>query len=121
MNAFIDTNGVLVSFGYMEADNDNEIVEVSDDFSMSPGFAKFNGEWAEYSPPVEYKLINQPIKDELMSAAALATQGMSDAFIAGLLSDLEVVTFKSWAAYKLALSKVDLRAKNPTWPNVPAT
>lgn len=121
MNAFIDHNGILVSFGYMEADNDNDMVEVSDDFAMAPGFAKYNGEWVEYSPPVDYKSINLPIKDGLMSSAILATQGMSDAFIAGLLSDSEIVTFKTWAAYKLALSKVDLSAKKPTWPTVPTT
>ncbi|RRW54346.1 hypothetical protein EGJ55_16045 [Pseudomonas moraviensis] len=44
---------------------------------------------------------------------------MSDAFVAGLLSDTEVDTFKAWAVYKLQLSKVDTGLKTPKWPSVP--
>lgn len=56
----------------------------------------------------------------LMSSAIDATQGMADAYIAGLLDAADTTKFKAWAAYKLALSKVDLTQAPPAWPAVPA-
>lgn len=55
----------------------------------------------------------------LMAAANSATLGQADAYIAGLLDAADAATFKAWAAYKLALSKVDLTSANPTWPATP--
>ncbi|AMM14256.1 hypothetical protein AX768_09260 [Burkholderia sp. PAMC 28687] len=55
----------------------------------------------------------------LMSAANAATFGRADAFVAGLLDDADIAAFKGWAAYKLALSKVDLTQASPAWPASP--
>ncbi|CAG9177773.1 tail fiber assembly protein [Cupriavidus pampae] len=87
---------------------------------------------------------NQPLPDPLQSdeaiqarrlAAALversrriaeadvATQGMADAFIAGMLSAEEASRFRAYAAYKLALARVADQAGWPTepaWPEAPA-
>ncbi|GLH20973.1 hypothetical protein I5L59_09785 [Pseudomonas moraviensis] len=76
MNAFINENGILVSFGFMGSDNDNTLIPLPDDFSMTPGLAQYiNGDWVEYLPSVDYKSIHQPIKDQLMDAAMETTQG----------------------------------------------
>jgi hypothetical protein len=56
----------------------------------------------------------------LMDAADVATAGMADAYVAGLLSTTQTSVFKTWAAYKLALSQVDLTKGNPAWPAVPS-
>ncbi|WP_177433313.1 hypothetical protein [Pseudomonas sp. Sample_14] len=45
MNAFINENGILVSFGFMGSDNDNTLIPLPDDFSMTPGLAQYiNGD-----------------------------------------------------------------------------
>jgi hypothetical protein len=56
---------------------------------------------------------NTTTRDALMDSANTATYGMSDAFIAGLLNDDDVATFKAWASYKQSLSKVDLSQQTP--------
>lgn len=55
----------------------------------------------------------------LMASATAATVGMSDAYVAGLLNSADAATFKEWAAYKLALSKVNLTQSSPAWPTPP--
>lgn len=58
----------------------------------------------------------------LMEKANQATAGMADAFIAGLLNSADTKTFKAFAAYKLALSKIDQQPGYPTtidWPTSP--
>lgn len=48
MNAFINENGILVSFGFMGSDNDNTLIPLPDDFSMTPGLAQYiNGDWVD--------------------------------------------------------------------------
>ena len=37
MNAFIDSNGVLTSWGYADSNNDDALIEVPDDFDLMPG------------------------------------------------------------------------------------
>jgi len=64
--------------------------------------------------------INTTERNSLMAVANEATVGMSDAYVAGLLDDADTATFKAWAKYKLALSKVDLTQATPTWPSAPA-
>lgn len=56
----------------------------------------------------------------LMATANAATVGMSDAYVAGLLDEADTAIFKAWAAYKLALSKIDLTKASPPWPTAPA-
>ena len=57
----------------------------------------------------------------LMGVANAKTVGMSDSFILGTLSADDTTKFKTWAAYKLALSQVDLTQSLPTWPEIPQT
>lgn len=61
-------------------------------------------------------------RDALLAAANQATTGMSDAYITGLLNAADTATFKSYAAYKLALGKIDTQVGFPhtiDWPVVP--
>ncbi|MFD1557104.1 tail fiber assembly protein [Paraburkholderia silviterrae] len=62
---------------------------------------------------------NTAMRDSLMQVANNATFGIADAYAAGLLDTSDSQTFKAWAAYKLALSKVDLTTANPSWPTQP--
>jgi hypothetical protein len=119
-NAFVDANGVLTSWGYAESNNDDTLVEVDDDFAMTPGAAQYkDGVWSDYSAPVDHTGDNTATRDSLMATANAATYGMSDAYVAGLLDDADTATFKAWAKYKLALSKVDLTLASPQWPQAP--
>ncbi|MNU33581.1 hypothetical protein D3C71_221440 [compost metagenome] len=51
-NAFINANGVLTGYGYAESNNDDQLVEVPEDFSKEPGKWKYaGGQWTAYAPP----------------------------------------------------------------------
>lgn len=90
---------------------------------------KSDGEW-DFSAPVppvptddELKAVALAQRDLLLAAANESTAGMADAFIAGLLSDVDIAAFKSFAAYKLALNKIDKQPGYPQaidWPGFPA-
>jgi hypothetical protein len=72
-------------------------------------------------PAVDYVTVNAAQQVALMTTANAVTFGMADAYISGLLDDADTAKFKAWAAYKLALSKVDLTKAQPAWPTVPAS
>lgn len=75
------------------------------------------------TPPdvTDYVSINAGTQVQLMTVATAANFGMGDAYVAGLLDEADTAKFKEWAAYKLALSKVDLTQAEPAWPTVPAS
>jgi len=111
-----------------------ELLEVDDNFNMSSAFNE-SLMWVEcgpdvvpnwvykdgvFSPPVpvvpsddELRIAVLAQRDGLLNAADQVTAGMGDAFIAGILDDADEVMFKDYAAYKLALSKID---KQPGYP-----
>ncbi|WP_347904448.1 tail fiber assembly protein [Pseudomonas purpurea] len=86
------------------------------------------GKWT-FSPDVpapmttfELKAAASLKRDELMLTANEKTLGMSDAYIAGLLNEADTSMFKAFAAYKLALSKIDIQPGYPLtieWPLSP--
>ncbi|WP_185752780.1 tail fiber assembly protein [Pseudomonas fluorescens] len=87
-----------------------------------------DGAWsfAAPVPPVltdaELKAAALSQRDALLSQANEATAGMADAFLADLLSDADKAMFKAYAAYKLALNKIDKQPGYPTtitWPTSP--
>jgi hypothetical protein len=89
---------------------------------------EFDGVWS-FAPPVppvptgaELKAAALSQRDALLSQANEETAGMADAFLADLLSDADKAMFKTYAAYKLALNKIDKQAGYPTtieWPTSP--
>lgn len=56
----------------------------------------------------------------LMAEAQGATAGMADAYIAQLLTAADVQKFRVWAAYKFALSELDLTQRPIVWPSIPS-
>jgi hypothetical protein len=61
-------------------------------------------------------------RDQLLVAANQATAGMANAYIAGLLDDADTATFKAFAAYQLALNKIEQQPGYPAtiaWPPAP--
>jgi len=82
-----------------------------------PYFVWNGAEWA-----LDVAASVQAQRNQLMDAANQATAGMSDAYIAGLLSTEDAKTFKAFAAYKVALSKIEQQPGYPTsidWPISP--
>jgi hypothetical protein len=87
-----------------------------------------DGVW-EFAAPLPPVLTDEELavtalvqRDALLAAANEATAGMADAYVADLLSPEEVVTFKAYAAYKLALNKITKQTGYPrkiTWPKPP--
>lgn len=90
--------------------------------------AEVDGVWsfAAPIPPVptdaELKAAALSKRDALLSQANETTAGMADAFLADMLSDADKAMFKAFAAYKLALNKIDKQPGYPAtinWPTSP--
>lgn len=121
-NAFIDTNGVLTSWGYAESNNDDVLIEVPDDFDKEPGKWKYEKKiWVSYvAPPTLESVLAQRVS---LAAAAMVRRGpLQDAV------DLEVATAAEKALllklkrYSVDLSRIEQQAGFPTvvdWPAVP--
>lgn len=84
--------------------------------------------WAFAAPVIvpptddELKAAALAKRDALLSQASEVTAGMGDAFLADLLNDADKATFKTYAAYKLALNKIDKQPGYPqtiAWPTLP--
>ena len=51
-NAFVNEDGVLTSYGYAEANNDDTLVVVEEDFEGTPGKQRLvGGAWVPYEGP----------------------------------------------------------------------
>ncbi|PIK75249.1 tail fiber assembly protein [Pseudomonas sp. 382] len=101
-------------------------IEVPQDVPATQGWECVEGEFSAPAPIVptdeELKAAALATRNRLLAAADEATAGMADAYIAGLLSAEDTETFKSFAAYKLALNKVDRQPGYPidiNWPDSP--
>lgn len=89
-----------------------------------------DGIWS-FSAPVPRVLTDAELKatalsqrDAMLSQANEVTAGMGDAFLADLLSDADKAMFKAYAAYKLALNKIEKQSGFPAaidWPIAPAS
>jgi hypothetical protein len=77
--------------------------------------------YAAHDPTKESIADLQAKRAALLAAANTETSGMSDAYVAGLLDDADTAKFKTWAAYKLGLSKLDLTLASVVWPTPPAS
>jgi len=89
---------------------------------------EIDGVWsfAAPIPPVltdaELKAAALSQRDALLSQANEVTAGMADAFLADLLSNDDKAMFKAYAAYKLALNKIEQQPGYPSaiiWPISP--
>lgn len=88
-----------------------------------------SGRWLFSAPPVitpspeQLKSAAMAQRAILLSRANEHTVGMADAFITGLLDEADEAMYKVWAAYKLALNKIDKQGGYPetiTWPAEPS-
>lgn len=89
---------------------------------------KEGGDWV-FKEPVIQPPTNEELKasalaqrDVLLAAANEKTAGMGDAYMVGLLDEADTATFKAYAAYKLALNKIEHQPKYPSiiaWPVIP--
>lgn len=90
---------------------------------------KSGDDWV-LAPPVvvpptdeEMKASAMQQRDFRLSIANDTTAGMADAFVADLLEPPDVAKFKAFAAYKLALNKIDKQPGYPgeiVWPDYPS-
>lgn len=105
-----------------------DVTDVIPPISSGWTAVEFGGAWsfAAPVPPVptddELKEAALSQRDALLNQANEATAGMADAFLADLLSDADKAMFKAYAAYKLALNKIDKQPGYPTtidWPTLP--
>lgn len=120
MNAFIGANGVLTSWGYMESNNDDTLVEVSSEFNMTPGAAQYkDGTWSDYISPVDYTADNTAMRDSLLAGASVSISPLQMALTLGEATDAETASAKAWVAYSRAIKAVDLTQAAPQWPSIP--
>jgi hypothetical protein len=66
-NAFVNADGVLTSWGYVESNKDDTKIAVSDDFVLEIGQWKYdNGDWVEYIEDLSpLEVLADKIADEL--------------------------------------------------------
>lgn len=51
-SAFIDANGVLTAWGFMESNNSDTKIDVDLDFNLEPGQWQYaSGQWNAYKAP----------------------------------------------------------------------
>ena len=80
--AFVDpSTNILKTVGTVLTNQDGDIrVEVQEDFSYKPGFAKYeNGQWAEYTPEPQVCLSCAGILAQALISKGLVTQEEIDA------------------------------------------
>lgn len=71
MNAFIDVNGVLKAYGYMESNNDDQLIVVGDDFNYVPGTVRWDGEeWVPYVYQPPLPVLAEVKRTEIRSACS---------------------------------------------------
>lgn len=71
MNAFIDVNGVLKAYGYMESNNDDQLIEVGDDFNYIPGTVRWDGtNWVPYVYQPPLPVLAEAKRNEIRSACS---------------------------------------------------
>ena len=119
--AFVNQDGVLVSFGYMAADGDNLPIEVGEDFDHTPGEWKYsNDEWIPYVDPVATAAANAATRDGLLRVAAVRIAPLQDAADLDVATAAETAALKAWKTYRVALNRVDVTAHPAVWPAAPA-
>ena len=120
-NAFVDSNGVLSAFGFMEANGKDTIVPVPDDFDGGLGKVRYDGsQWVPYVDLGAAKANNQAARDALLAVAALRIAPLQDALDLGAATDADVATLKAWKQYRVAVNRVDLASTDTMWPIPPA-
>ncbi|WP_223504421.1 hypothetical protein [Pseudomonas sp. GL-RE-29] len=73
MNAFIDSDGVLTSWGYASSNNDDALVVVPDDFVRTPGSVKTSDGGQTWVPvPAEHTPANPRSEIEVLRLRAYA-------------------------------------------------
>jgi hypothetical protein len=127
MNAFVDANGVLTSWGYMESNGDDTLIVVDDGFNYQTGTVRFDGSaWVPYIAPAD-PAVARTERDRLLRsvydpgiamalrALRMASSPTATAYAEGKISELD--------AYAEALVAIPDQPGFPdtiTWP-VPPT
>ena len=95
MKAFVNSDGVLVAWGWIESHNDDEGVEVTPDFSMVPGRARLvQGSWEPYEPNhIPASVTMRQARLALLAAGKLAAVGEA---IAALPSPQKTAALIEW-------------------------
>lgn len=96
MNAFIDSNGVLVSWGYAESNNDDTRVEVSDDFAMALGAAQYkDGAWSIYTAPVPSPALAAAAFAAGLTIASTGTPALNGTYGIDQLSQMDIIAIET--------------------------
>jgi hypothetical protein len=117
----VDQRGTVYSTLTGSAEEWGQLGELPAEYTTTPCPGVYytwdGGEWK-----LNAGAVAQDQRNQLMAAANQATAGMANAYIAGLLDDADTATFKAFAAYQLALSKIEQQPGYPAtivWPPAP--
>jgi len=116
-NAFINAQGVLTAWGFMEQNDADMAIPVPDDFSLQPGAWRWDGaQWTAYFAPLAWTAYQ---------AQARAALDVSDVTILRCAEN-GVAVPAAWASYRKALRAIisaqagDSTQSLPLRPEYPA-
>ncbi|WP_213761827.1 hypothetical protein [Caballeronia sp. dw_19] len=98
MNAFIDANGVLVAWGYMEANNGDTLVEVPEAFNEIPGTVSTPDKgvtWVPYTAPVSPGATAVTALASGLTIASTATPALNGTYAIDQLSQMDIIAIET--------------------------
>lgn len=123
MNAFIDANGVLVSFSHDETNGDAQAIPVADDFCLEAGKWRWNGsDWEEAGDPVPTAAQVMAQRNALLDYATQQINPLQDLVDIDEAAAEDVAKLLAWKKYRAAVGKVSSQSGFPTnvvWPVAP--
>ncbi len=96
LNAFIDSNGVLIAYGFMESNNGDTLVEVPEDFAMTPRAAQYsNGGWSAYTAPVSPAALAAAAFDAGLMIVSTGTPALNGTYAIDQLSQMDIIAIET--------------------------
>jgi hypothetical protein len=129
-NYAIVESGVVTNTIIWDGDTDSwsppegsEAVALQEGTDVSIGYL-YDGTFFSAPPkpaptPAEILAANTTTKDALLAVATMAIAPLQDAVDLDDATAAEIAMLKKWKQYRVAVSRMDLVALNPSWPVAP--
>ena len=96
-NAFINSSGVLMAWGFTSTNADGQTaIAVDDDFSMPPGSTQYlNGEWETYTAPVSAQASATAAFTSGLNIASTSAPSLNGTYAVDQLSQMDIIAIET--------------------------